>query len=561
MVDQNLSQYAALLRQQYMFQGLDEAQLAHILTRFEPVDYKAGEEIFSQGEEGRHFFVIFKGSVHVSERARGKERSLGNLTPGGYFGETSLLFNQPRTATITAREPTTVLRLDREDFLDLLQKMPGIRMNLSATAESRYLLHKENFDWLGEDEVVYLVARKHPVFLYTSLILPILMGVVSIPVLTYSLAAPSQFWFLASLIGGIFLLVFGILWGIWNWLDWGNDFYIVTDQRVIWLERVIGIYSSRREAPLTQVLAVKIKRSFFGRHLDYGDVEVRTFTGAVRMQKMNQPKRFEDFVRGYQQRAQHIHRQAEAAMREQAVRAKLGMPALEKPKVPGGPRPPGSARYSETQAKPGTWRHRMETLLRVRYEQNGVITYRKHLLLLVRKVFFPTLVGLLILVGFTYLMLQGFNLALFLLEGLLLLGVFLWWLYQYVDWTNDIYQLTPDQVLDIEIKPLGKEDKKSAPLDSILSIEHVREGLIQLIFNYGTVVINVGQTEFDFRGVTNPDQVHQDVADYIEARRRKKQDEQANQERENLSSWLATYHEQREILEEVDNPDWDIFPR
>jgi hypothetical protein len=94
-----------------------------------------------------------------------------------------------------------------------------------------------------------------------------------------------------------------------------------------------------------------------------------------------------------------------------------------------------------------------------------------------------------------------------------------------------------------------------------LSIEHVREGLIQLIFNYGTVVINVGQTEFDFRGVTNPDQVHQDVADYIEVRRRKKQDEQANQERENLSSWLATYHEQREILEEVDHPDWDIFPR
>ncbi len=561
MVDQNIPQYAALLKQQYLFQGLDDAQLAHIVTRFEAVDYKAGDVIFSQDDAGRHFYVVYSGSVHVQERYRNKNRSLGNITPGGFFGENALLFQKPRATTVTAREATTVLRLDRDDFMDLLNTMPEIRNNLSATAESRFLLNKENFDFLGEDEVVYLIARKHPLFLYLALIPPIILGVLSVPVLTFALTAPTSFSFTASLIGGGLLLLGGIGLGIWNWLDWGNDFYIVTDQRVVWLERVIGIYSSRREAPLTQVLAVNIHRSIWGRQFDYGDVQVRTFTGAIVMRKMNHPRRFENFVRGYQYRAQQLHREAEANLMEQAIRTKLGLPALEKPKLPPLPAVHQVRRKSEPRAKPGTWRHRLETLLRVRYEQNGVITYRRHLLVLLGKVFFPSLVGILIMVGATYLLMQGFSLAVLLVEGVALLFVFLWWLYQYVDWQNDIYQLTPDQILDIEIKPLGKEEKKSAPLDSILSIEHTREGLIELIFNFGTVIINVGQTEFDFHGVTNPDQVHQDVADYIEARRRKKQEQEAIQERENLANWLATYHRQTETLEEFERRDWDIFPR
>lgn len=246
---------------------------------------------------------------------------------------------------------------------------------------------------------------------------------------------------------------------------------------------------------------------------------------------------------------------------EQAIRSKLGLPVQETPKLPTLSRQQTVYSRGEPRHKPGTWRHRLETLLRVRYEQNGVITYRKHLLVLLGKIFLPSLMGLLVLAGSAYLLMQSFSIAVFLLGFVLLIAAGLWWLYQYVDWSNDIYQLTPDQIFDIEIKPLGKEEKKSAPLDSILSIEHTRKGLIQLIFNYGTVIINVGQTEFDFIGVTNPDQVHQDVADYIEARRRKKQEAEAVRERENLANWLATYHRQTETLEEIERRDWDIFPR
>jgi len=122
-----------------------------------------------------------------------------------------------------------------------------------------------------------------------------------------------------------------------------------------------------------------------------------------------------------------------------------------------------------------------------------------------------------------------------------------------LDWTNDIYKITPDQILDIERKPLGTEEKKSASLDSILSLEHTRNGILQLIFNYGDVIVNVGQSQFVFKGVNNPDQVHQDVADYMEARERKKREEQVIRERQRMVNWFDIYHQETEKFDNSAN--------
>jgi len=205
----------------------------------------------------------------------------------------------------------------------------------------------------------------------------------------------------------------------------------------------------------------------------------------------------------------------------------------------------------------------LDTFLKVRFMDGAVITYRKHWLVLLRKSWFPILL-LLLYTGLVILLIRSGILAgscfpLLLMLGYL--GLFLWLLYRYLDWNNDIYQLTPDQILDIERKPLGEEKKKSAPLDSILSLEHRREGIIRLLFNYGDVIINVGQTQFLFFGVKNPDQVQQDIVANIEDRRRKKQDETSARERERMLDWFGSYHSETEKLEEVEKKsDWDLFP-
>ena len=438
---------------------------------------------------------------------------------------------------------------------------------MSATAESRYLAQRADFDWVGEDEVIYLITRKHEFFLVISLIFPILVGLISIPVLLYGISTESSAGSRAALILGVLGILFSIFWTIWKWKDWGNDYYIVTNQRVVWLERVLIFYYSRREAPLTQILSVNVNRSWLGRILDYGNVEVRTFTGGIQMRNSAHPKQLAYFIEGFQARAQNILRQVEAEKMERAIRQRLGMYAgdmvNEEPLEEPAERPP------EDLVKTEGWREVLGTFLQVRYERDGVITYRKHWLLLVRKTFWPSITLALLIVLTLYmggtgaLWGDGFMSGLpgLTLGGLLYLATISWWIYNYIDWSNDIYQLTHDKILDIERKPLGEEEKKTAPLDSILSLEHTRLGILQLALNYGDVTIMVGQTPFVFRGVYNPDDVQQDISSYIEARRRKKEESESERDRQRMADWLVTYHQQSELLDGLENrSDWDMFP-
>lgn len=568
MVDQDISKTAALLSQQYLFRGLSKEDIDDVVARFIREEWEEGEVLISEGESGESFYVIFEGKVRVTRQEGRTERRLDDLGPGDYFGEEALLFVHPRSATITALGRLVTLRLDREDFNELLEDFPDMRLNLSATSESRHLAQRVHFNWLGEDEVIYLVARKHEFFLFLSLLLPICLGVGGIVVLALGVA--SSVLSLSGIEISAVILVLAVLWGIWNWVDWGNDYYIVTSQRVVWLERVIIFYYSRREAPMTQVLAVDVRSSFIGRILHYGDVEVRTFMGSIRMRNCSNPHRFAYYVESFQKRAKEQQKKEEAAIIERELRLQLGLDQPEPvPEKPPAQPPAAPPQPSKPKPKPGGWREKLETFLKTRYERNGVITYRKHLLVLLWKTWQPMLVFALILSGTIYLFTSGtLTLQAWMRElpfltflGLIHLGVFLWWGYNYLDWSNDIYQLTPEQILDIERKPLGEEIKKSAPLASILSLEHSREGIIQLIFNFGNVIMNVGETQFIFRGVTNPDDVHKDIADAIEALRRKKEQAEALRDRERMAEWFSTYNRQSQILEEQKKEsDWDIFP-
>ncbi len=51
-----------------------------------------------------------------------------------------------------------------------------------------------------------------------------------------------------------------------------------------------------------------------------------------------------------------------------------------------------------------------------------------------------------------------------------------WWFYRYLDWFNDVYIISPDQLMDVNRKPLGHEEKRSAPVKNIQTVEYERKG-------------------------------------------------------------------------------------
>jgi hypothetical protein len=144
--------------------------------------------------------------------------------------------------------------------------------------------------------------------------------------------------------------------------------------------------------------------------------------------------------------------------------------------------------------------------------------------------------------------------AVLLVAGVALVPLAGWWLYEYIDWRNDIYMVTPEQIFDVTKKPLGAETRKSAPLANVLSMKYERPGLLGVLLNYGTVVALVAGSEFRFDGVFDPVGVQNDVYRRIEAYNAKKASTEANKRRDELADWLMVYHKVQEELEGEERP-------
>jgi ATP-binding cassette subfamily B protein len=110
------------------FKHLDGVLLAALASRFVTERYAEGDTIFEEGETGDKLYVIVRGQVDVMAIGpTGEERRLAVLRDGDYFGEMALLDDVPRMATVRAHTSTVVLTLDREQFLGLLNTVPGLR--------------------------------------------------------------------------------------------------------------------------------------------------------------------------------------------------------------------------------------------------------------------------------------------------------------------------------------------------------------------------------------------------------------------------------------------------
>jgi CRP-like cAMP-binding protein len=100
------------LRELPPFAGLDSEQLHDLLAHGAFITAAPGEALVTEGEPGDAFYAVVSGRAEVIREGR----VLDTLRPGTYFGEIALLRDVPRTATVVARSPMRLFRLDREGF-------------------------------------------------------------------------------------------------------------------------------------------------------------------------------------------------------------------------------------------------------------------------------------------------------------------------------------------------------------------------------------------------------------------------------------------------------------
>ncbi len=104
-----------------LFSTLNADELNEILRGIQPVQLKAGDRLFGQGDPGDAAYVIQAGRVQIFTTAEGREIEIAVLEAGAVLGELALLDGAPRSASARAADDCSLFRLDKSEF-DFLRR-------------------------------------------------------------------------------------------------------------------------------------------------------------------------------------------------------------------------------------------------------------------------------------------------------------------------------------------------------------------------------------------------------------------------------------------------------
>lgn len=141
----DLNETVNFLKNVPLFKGLKNRQLENLAKRMVVRDYRAGDVIVTQGKGGEGIFILTSGAAEVvRQRADGESIVVNRFGPTDFFGELALLDDGPRTATVTATEPTTCLVLVRWDFMAVLKEDADMVVTILVELAQRFRLALES---------------------------------------------------------------------------------------------------------------------------------------------------------------------------------------------------------------------------------------------------------------------------------------------------------------------------------------------------------------------------------------------------------------------------------
>ncbi len=524
-----------LLKRVFPFRYLEDDDLGWIVDAGEVLEFEPGEDFYQQGGPAEFLYLIMDGDVNLSYETGGREVSMGVLEDADLFGFEVI---EPKTVYQTSAFAVSegrLLRLHREAVRVLMHDVPFVALPLRMLLHSLRLSLVVTLNWRAPEEAILYIDRRHPFFLMKRMIFPTTLFIASLTVAVYLALAGIQGTLLFGFTASALTLLAG-LWTLWNYVDWGNDYSIVTNRRVIFQEKVVFFYNSRQEVPLEAVQATSMESSQLGRLVGYGDLIIKTYTGQLPFPDIRHPEIVSEILEDQRKHLVHEHEMEEKRTLRKLIRRRLQFEPQEVTPTKQVPR----------QLKPGSISELLANIFQMRWEQDGVVTYRKHWFILIRKTFLPAVVllawtVLILLTQFSVITLlhPTTMLALGILV-FLLLSFWLW--YQYEDWANDIYVINDDFIIDVYKKPLGSEEKRSAPIKSIQSVEFERLGLLGLVLNYGTVYIRIGDTKYHFDTVYNPAEVQNELFKRIAKKNYAEKQRENEQARSRILDAVEAYH-------------------
>jgi serine/threonine protein phosphatase PrpC len=109
-----------------LFKYLTYQELVKIMNITQLVEVQPDEAIIREGEQGDELYIVLTGTVRVHKG----DTDIVDLKDGDHFGEMALIDTALRSADITAKETTKLLKISRPDFFQLIRNEPPLATKL-----------------------------------------------------------------------------------------------------------------------------------------------------------------------------------------------------------------------------------------------------------------------------------------------------------------------------------------------------------------------------------------------------------------------------------------------
>jgi len=541
------------LRQIKLFAKLGRDDMRALIKLVEPREYKAGDEVCHQGDEGHSLYLVQSGELRVLYvNPQGIEQLVRTLGPGGYFGETSLLLGEPRDATVEATQDSVLLSISKDEFDQLLKERPEMFRTLQVRPEvlQKYYARQHRFDWQDEGEVVFVCERRHYIILVRNLIVPVILLLLALggSIFLTTIAGP---WI--PLVGGGGLIAALLVFIAYLIMDHRDERYVVTNKRVVRREHTPLGRESRVVAPLRTIQDIQESQvGLLTQWFDFGDLIIETAgeRGHLAFREIPNPERVREIIFVQIRRSQAVAKASEREAIHEYMQHHFETQITEREAPPAEPSP------EEKPSRPDVlaW---LRAPLRIftyflpplRHEQENTITWRKHWIALLKPIAIPSTllvastIGALVLLVVTSGSVRTFSLIGY---GIALIILLPWWLWKFDDWQNDIYQVTPTRIIDVERLPFYlRENRREASLGMIQNVQFEIPGFLGRVLNFGSVTIETaGAGAFTFDLVKDPSGVQAEIFRRMEAFQARQSQAAAEQHRSELLDWFTVYHEE-----------------
>lgn len=501
--------------------------------------YRAGEDIFVQGRSADGLLIVLSGAAILFQaNADGAQVPLATVKPEQVFNQDALFSDYAQSATLRASQNVTVAKLGKDAFDALLKRHSELGAAIGLNKKDTGAGINPRFAEQRDDEEVLIETRRHFwAFLRTAWIPLLIMPAMWAAAFILGAGALSLLLVVLSLIfPGAALIYF--------FAEWRNDSVIVTDQRIIRVERtILAMHRQITQVGLESVQEINFEippYDPFARLFRYGSVIIKTAgsQGNLELDLIPRPEQFQKLIiedRQYfeSRKAQRHH----AMVRDELQRWMAGEnPELEKEFKPSSA--DASAPPRPVAGTNGYFSTRIEM-------SNGDIVYRKHISVWAQHTFIPIVIALLALTGLllTFTVLSpDLRIVTFPLSMLAFLigAVMYYWLDW--DWRNDIYIISDDTITLVHKRPFFLQNLRDQVLvERIDNVESVTTGFFAAIMKYGDVRMSlIGADEHKlFHKVSNPQLIQQEISrrQHMKEERRARYD--AMQQRQILGEYLG----------------------